>query len=300
MTIADPISGPVASRAAADDAAWCARVVRTHARTFTLASRLLPAESRRAVYALYAFCRVADDLVDHPASACRTAAGQRLAEYEHDLRAALAGRPRSAVFREVVRVVREYGVPPEPLYELLAGVARDLAPCRYTTWADLEAYCQGVAGCVGEMCTWVFGVPDGDDARARAIGYARTLGVAMQLTNILRDIGEDAQRGRCYLPEHDLAMFGLTPHDVLTNPAVARDERWQPMMTFQVARARALYQAAIPGIALLAREARRCARACAAGYAGILGAIEAQRYDTISSRARLGRATRLRLLLQAW
>ncbi len=286
--------------ATASDAAECSVIVKTHARTFTLASYLLPATKRRAAYALYAFCRVADDLVDRATPGTEGELAAQLADYERQLGAALAGRPSGPVFREIAWVAAEYDVPAEPLYELLAGVARDLRPSRYETWRDLEVYCEGVASSVGEMCTHVFGVPGGEEVRVRAVRYARTLGVAMQLTNILRDVGEDTHRGRCYLPEADLAMFGLTPRDVLSNPALPRDERWRPMMAFEVGRARALYEAALPGIALLSHDAHRCARACATGYAGILGAIEAQGYDTITARARLGRMARMNVLWDAW
>jgi phytoene synthase len=289
-----------ATRSGPADAAECAAIVRTHARTFTLASYLLPVEKRRAAYALYAFCRVADDLVDQAAPGREARLAEELGDYERQLGAALVGKPSGAVFREVAWVAREYEVPPEPLFELLDGVRRDLAPTQYATWRELEAYCEGVASSVGEMCTHVFGVPGGSDVRVRAVRYARTLGVAMQLTNILRDIGEDIHRGRCYLPDEDLAMFGLTRRDVLANPALSRDERWRPMMAFEVGRARALYEAAMPGIALLSHDAHRCARACATGYAGILGAIEAQGYDTISSRARISRRARLAVLWDAW
>lgn len=286
--------------AAGGDAAHCAGLVKTHARTFTLASYLLPATKRRATYALYAFCRIADDLVDRATPGTEHALEAQLADYERQLGAALAGRPSGPVFREVAWVAREYDVPPEPLFELLEGVGRDLRPMHYGTWRDLEVYCEGVASSVGEMCTHIFGVPGGEEVRARAVRYARALGVAMQLTNILRDIGEDVHRGRCYLPDEDLAMFGLTRQDVLGNPALSRDERWRPMMAFEVGRARALYEAALPGIALLSHDAHRCARACATGYAGILGAIEAQGYDTLSSRARLGRVARMNVLWDAW
>jgi phytoene synthase len=151
------------------------------------------------------------------------------------------------------------------------------------------------------MCTHVFGVTGGPATRERALRYARTLGIAMQLTNILRDVGEDAARGRCYLPEEDLATFGLTRDDVLASGTVlARDPRWRALMTFEIRRARALYDAAIPGIALLAPDAQRCASACARGYAGILGAIEANGYDTVSARARLGHWARVGVLWDVW
>ena len=283
-----------------EDALQCEQITRAHARTFSLASRLLPQQKRRAAYALYAFCRIADDLVDQAEHGNVAALAQHLLEYEHQLQAALDGRPSGGVFREVAWVTRTYHVPAAPLFELLYGVARDLEPAAYGSWASLEAYCEGVASSVGEMCTHVFGVPGGPAMRERAVRYARTLGVAMQLTNILRDVGEDAKRGRCYLPADDLHRFGLAQIDVLQNPHLASDPRWTQMMAYQVGRARALYDAARPGIAMLEADAQRCATACATGYAAILSAIETQHYDTIGSRARLGRLARVGILWDAW
>lgn len=282
------------------DARYCEQVTRAHARTFSLASRLLPAEKRRAAYALYAFCRIADDLVDRADHDNVDVLARQLDDYEAQLHAAMAGEPSSAIFRELAWVSRRFAVPVEPLVELLHGVRRDLAHRDYATWAELEEYCQGVASSVGEMCTHVFGVPGGPEVRRVAVRYARTLGVAMQLTNILRDVGEDARRGRCYLPLEDLAQFGLSSADVLTGRALSADPRWRDLMAMQVERARALYAAAAPGIGLLARDAQRCAAACATGYAGILNAIEACGYDTIRTRARVGRLARVGILWEAW
>ncbi len=289
-----------AEPSAIEDARECARIVRVHARTFHVASWLLPPEKRRAANALYAFCRVADDMVDAAQVAGTAAIARRLAEYERELERALAGRPDGPIFRELRRVLDEYAVPAHILRELLAGVARDLRPVRYDTWKELVVYCEGVASTVGEMCTYVFGVSGGPATRERALRYARTLGVAMQLTNILRDVGEDARRGRCYLPAEDLAAFGLTADDVLHNEHLARDERWRPFMAFAVGRARSLYEAAAPGIALLSPDAQRCTSACATGYAAILGAIERLGYDTLSQRAHLSATERGAVLWRAW
>ncbi len=290
-----PVSG------ALDDAAECARITMAHARTFSLASKLLPTEKRRAAYALYAFCRVADDLVDQADHDNLQTLRVQLDAYREQLQAALDGRPSGAIFREMAWVSRRYDVAPDPLFELLDGVGRDLEAHTYNTWCELEQYCEGVASSVGEMCTYVFGVPAGPTMRQQAIRYARTLGTAMQLTNILRDVGEDAHRGRCYLPAEDMARFGLCPQDVLTRGAdLVREPGWARLMAFEVSRARALYAAAMPGIALLAADAQRCAAACANGYAGILSAIEAQGYDTISTRARIGRMARVGILWNAW
>lgn len=288
------------------DSQVCQRVVREHARTFHLASVFLPKHKRRAAFALYAFCRVADDIVDRAEQAradgvaADPAVIAALAAHEQKLQDALAGTPSDPVFRELDRVMREFGVPESVLRELLDGVSMDLAPVHYETWADLTTYCEGVASSVGEMCTYVFGVQGDSDVRTVALRYARTLGLAMQLTNILRDVGEDARRGRCYLPVQDLAACNLTPADILGGSLQASDLRWQRFMTQQLARARSLYQAAMPGIPLLSPDAQRCAWACAIGYSGILGAIERIGFDSLSQRARLGTTERLGVLWKVW
>ena len=282
-----------------DDAAHCRQIVRTHARTFWLASHFLTLEKRRSAFALYAFCRVADDLVDLAGSVSADQTARRLEELRSQLDDALAGRPTSPMFRELHRAVSRHDVPAPVLHELLDGIASDCTPARYASWPDLYRYCEGVASTVGEMCTYVFGVDGDDRVRARALEHARTLCVAMQLTNILRDVGEDARNGRCYLPDEDLARFDLTRDDVLGG-ANAVDERWRGLMRFEIERARALYSEAWPGIAMLSPDARRCAAACAVGYAGILGAIEANGYDTFGVRARLGARARASVLWSAW
>jgi phytoene synthase len=149
------------------------------------------------------------------------------------------------------------------------------------------------------MCTYVFGVAGDDRVRHRALAHARTLGVAMQLTNILRDVGEDARNGRCYLPDDDLARFDLRRADVLAG-VPAGDPRWRGLMRYEIDRARSLYECAMPGIGLLAPDARRCAAACATGYAGILRVIEENGYDTFNARARLGARARAAVLWSAW
>jgi len=282
------------------DAAQCETITRAHARTFALASSFLPPRKRRGAFAVYAFCRLADDIVDRAERRDPAAVAEELALYRLGVDEALHGRPEGPVFRELHRAVCDFHVPREVLVELLDGVACDLQPAFYRSWGDLTAYCEGVASSVGSMCTYIFGVSGGEPVRERALKYARTLGVAMQLTNILRDVGEDARRGRCYLPHDDLAFFGLDAARVLGDPTLKDDPRWHRLMKHQVARARALYRAATPGISLLAPDAQRCARACADGYAAILGAIEGNNYDSFSVRARVGTWSRASLLWQVW
>ena len=299
MTLRDLIRQADESEASVD-ALHCESITRAHARTFALASSFLPARRRRGTYAVYAFCRLADDIVDRAERRDRALMTEDLDRYRAGVAEAIIGRPQGPVFRELCRTVNEFGVPAAALEELLSGVACDLQPTHYATWAELTGYCEGVASSVGSMCTYVFGVEGGDAVRERALRYARTLGVAMQLTNILRDVGEDAARGRCYLPDADLATFGLSADRVLHDPTLKDDPRWAQLMRHEIARARALYCAASPGIALLAPESQRCARACADGYAAILGAIEMNHYDSITVRARVGNLARAGLLWTVW
>lgn len=271
------------------DARYCELLTRKHAKTFSVASLLLPPEKRRATYALYAFCRVADDLVDvADRSADGGGAAHRLVGHRRKLDLALQGEGSDPVFRELARAIEHYAIPAAPLYELLDGVASDLTRTRWGSWSDLLGYCEGVAGCVGEMCASVMGVRGGPAYRPIAVGHARSLGVAMQLTNVLRDIGEDARRGRCYLPTDELREAGLTPEDILDGSALVQRARWHAFMHHQVARARAYYELAAPGIGMLEADAQRCAVACATGYARILGAIERNGYDSFTRRASLG------------
>ena len=176
---------PDLARMLQDDAAHCRRIVRSHARTFWLASHFLDAEKRRAAFALYAFCRVADDMVDLAPGERTAEVTAMLAAYRGKLCEALAGRPDGPVFRELALAVQRYGVPAPVMHELLDGVACDCGPARYASWAELIRYCEGVASSVGEMCTFVFGV-NGDDAlRTRAVRYARTLGVAIDRKSVV-------------------------------------------------------------------------------------------------------------------
>jgi 15-cis-phytoene synthase len=283
------------------DAQFCERILRTHSRTFYLASLFLPPEKRRGALALYSFCRLADDIVDDATMRGLSTddVRQRLAVHLRGLNSAFNGRPDSPVFREVAWTVQHFGVPRGPLDELLDGVALDLNGCRYRSWKELERYCNGVASSVGEMCTYVWGVR-GDASLKAAVGYARTLGTAMQLTNILRDVGEDAHRHRCYLPEDELDAFGFSPRDVLEGSVLRRRSAWAALTRSQIDRAVSLYAAAAPGIGLLSSDAQRCANACAVGYASILDAIARHDYDNVTRRASVGWLGRAGVLARAW
>jgi 15-cis-phytoene synthase len=286
------------SDAALEDARVCQRIVARNARTFSVASRLLPREKRRGVFAIYAACRTADDIVDVNGAHQPDLALQRFQESAFQ---GLEQRSESPVLRELARAWHRFEVPDETLHELFRALTLDLHHRGYETWPELEAYCQGVAGSVGAMCCAVFGVADDiSQRRSQALTCARTLGVAMQLTNILRDVGEDARRGRCYLPNRELAQFGLTRSEVLRGSVRNNRNEWRALMRFQVDRARALYRQAIPGITLLQRDAQRCAIACATGYSRILDAIERVDFDTLSQRVTTSRLTLLGVAWRSW
>ena len=202
------------SPANSEDARACRRLATRHARTFSMASRLLPPEKRRAVFAIYAMCRTADDLVDVDGDVRQADA---LVRFRDQVFRALGARSEIPILRELARAWHQFDVPDDTLHELFDGLALDLVDRSYETWGDLESYCQGVAGSVGEMCCAVFGVAaDLSRRRSAAVTCARTLGVAMQLTNILRDVGEDARLGRCYLPNEDLREAGIDRAAVLS------------------------------------------------------------------------------------
>ncbi len=279
---------PVCDRALLDRAyADCAVITAQHSRSFYLASKFLPADKRRAMRALYAFCRVTDDIVDcHGCNA------------EHELirwrQQALALNPpdpdRVAVAWADART--RYRIPVRYAEQLIDGVARDLTQPRYQTFDDLAAYAYGVASTVGLMSMHIIGF-----SGPEAIPYAIKLGVALQITNILRDVAEDWRAGRVYLPADELATFGLSEADLASGRV---DDRWRNFMRFQIERNRRLYTEAWPGIALLNKDGRFAVAAAASLYRAILNDIEAHDYDTFSRRAYVSGPRKLSALLRMW
>ncbi len=237
--------------------------IQTHSKTFALATALLPASRRRAIRALYAFCRLTDDLVD--------AAGATEADIANWRKqvALPADQQAWAPLAAWDRVRREYGVDRRFEQELIDGVRLDLHPRHYQTWEELERYCYLVASTVGLMSIPILGLRPGATLE-QAGPYAIRLGIALQLTNILRDVGEDAARRRVYLPLEDLHRFDLTPQDILDG---VRDSRFRALMRFEITRARELYRSALPGTALLSPAARPAVGAAALLYRAILDEI---------------------------
>lgn len=267
---------------------FCSSLIRANSRTFYLASGLLPRRKRQAARALYAFCRATDDLIDqtpHPDDA-----RDLLASWQ----ARLAQRPN--VYDPVplawVDTRARFQIPQGYERQLVEGIARDLRQRRYATFAELAGYCYGVASTVGLMVMHII-----DFQGEAALPYAVKLGIALQLTNILRDVGVDWQAGRLYLPLDELARFGLTEADVARGGV---DERWRAFMRYQIARARALYAEAEPGIALLAPDGRLAIAAAASLYQAILADIEEHDYDVFHRRAHVGAWGKIRRLPGIW
>jgi phytoene synthase len=268
--------------------AWCERLARRQAGNFYHAFRLLPRPQRQAMCALYAFMRVADDLTDGPEAVAEKSLA--LNTWRRQFDEALAGvyhHPLHAAFHHTVE---HYGIPRRYVEDVLDGVGMDLDTDRYDCFADLYRYCYRVASAVGLACIHIWG------ARAeRALRYAESAGIALQLTNILRDLGEDAARGRVYLPREDLERFGYRVEDLQQG---RRDERFRALMRFQVERARGYYESAAPLAALLDPAGRAVFLVMLRTYRGLLEAIVRRDYDVFSHRVRLSRLRKLWLAAQ--
>lgn len=281
--------------------AHCRRVVAERAKNFSWAFLLLPGERRRALEAIYAWCRVADDLADDDGLALEERA-RRLADLRLRLRLLLPapGDPPAAapppdpaldlMLRALGDAARRFGVEREHLDLVAVGCEQDLRTTRYETWEELRRYCWLVASAVGLACLPVFGVR-GDPAEARAC--AEELGIAMQLTNIVRDVKEDLLRDRVYLPQEELRRSGVS-EDALRAGRV--DAAWRACAAFQVERARAAFRRGRELVPLVDRSARVCPLALAAIYSALLDAIEAADHDVFTARVSLGSARKLALL----
>lgn len=264
------------------------QLARQHGKSFYFASFFLPPARARAMFALYAFCRTADDLIDDRTGSV-TETRTWVARMRSQLLAIYDGGPEPVgLFIALADTIRRYDIPREPFLELLEGVELDLDPRPYETYAQLASYCYKVASTVGLMLAHVFGFQD-----ARALTEAARMGAAMQLTNILRDVGTDLGLGRVYLPTEDLEAFGLTTEDLIDHVV---DERFVALMQFEIARARALYEEAHAGIRFLDHPlSRLTAHLMGRIYGGILDAIEAQGYDVYAGRAHVSTAAKLRI-----
>ena len=274
----------------------CAEITRTEARNFYYGLRLLPPEKREALYAVYAWMRLADDIADEGGVAVELRRG-RLDELESDTRDALRGvAPDGApVLVALADVARRFGLPAHDFEAALEGQRMDLEPRVYAAFAETEFYCDRVASSVGRICLDVWGVRPGADASlARALSTKR--GVAFQLTNILRDIREDHARGRCYLPADELAAHGL---DIEALAAWREPAKCARFMAMQCARAERCFDESAALDAMVSREAHATIAAMSAIYRGILGVVARDPARAMRERARLSGVAKSWIALRA-
>jgi phytoene synthase len=268
-----------------------------------LATLLLPEEKRRAIWAIYVWCRRTDELVDGPQSRLTTT--ETLDRWEKQLESVFAGEPMDDFDVAFVDTLQHFPMDIQPFRDMIAGQRMDLYRSRYDTFEELRLYCYRVAGTVGLMVTPVLGLEDSGNKTpwsdfldsSDPLEEAIALGIAKQLTNILRDVGEDARRGRIYLPLEELALFGYTEED-LFNGVV--DARWRELMRFQIQRARKFYDQAERGIRALSPDSRWPIWAALMHYQGILDVIERNEFDVFTKRAFVPKQQKLLTLPIAW
>jgi phytoene synthase len=257
---------------------------------------LMSEAKRRATWAIYAWCRRTDELVDGMQAESTDA--ETLFNWEKQLEATFRGNPIHASDIALADTVKQYPMPIQPFKDMISGMRMDLKYDRYQTFDDLHLYCYRVAGTVGLMSAAIMGFETKDPSIiATATEAAIALGIAMQLTNILRDIGEDAQRGRIYVPLEDLHYFDYTEKDLLDGVV---DDRWVELMRFQIQRARQFYQHAEDGISALCKDARWPVWSSLILYRNILKAIEKNNYEVFKQRAFVPKSGKVLALPWAW
>ena len=276
--------------------AYAQKLTRSRATSFYYTFWFLPPERRRSIFAVYAFSRRADDAVDAVEQNGARTAGTRTADAQAALdrmRALLGPSPPEDPLVPALRdTIDRFSIPLEPFEELLRGMEMDLEKTTYDTFEELHAYCYRAASVIGLICMEIFGYSD-PAARAPAID----LGLAMQLTNILRDVAEDLERGRIYLPREDLARFRYSVQDLRSGTV---DDRFRALMAFQVNRARGYFRASEPLYPMVLPESRYCPILLQRFYSRILDAIEDQGYDVLTRRPSLKWHEKLFLAGKTW
>ena len=266
---------------------YCQQKAAGSGSSFYYAFLFLPPDRRRAITALYAFCREVDDVVDEAADP--QVAGAKLAWWRQEVSRTFAGDPQHPVTRALQPALAAFGISAQRLNEVIDGMQMDLTQTRYLDFAALERYCYHVAGVVGLLAAGIFGYRD-----PRTLEYAKDLGTAFQLTNIVRDVGEDARKNRIYLPLEDLQRFNVTAAD-LTH--AHETPGFAALMQFQAARARSYYGKALAALPAADRRAQRPGLIMAAIYSALLDEIERDGFRVLTQRTSL---TPLRKLWIAW
>jgi len=266
---------------------YCQQKAAASGSSFYYSFLFLPPERRRAITALYAFCREVDDAVDEASDAQRAAV--KLAWWRAEVANLCSGKPQHPVARALLPFLEKYSISGEKLLEIIDGMEMDLTQTRYLDWPGLERYCYRVAGVVGILAAGIFGYRD-----PRTLDYARALGIAFQLTNIIRDVGEDARKNRIYLPLEDLERHGVPASDILRS---RETDAFRSLMRFEAERAKAHYAQALQALPDADRKAQRPGLIMAAIYRALLDEIERDGFRVLTQRTSL---TPLRKLFIAW
>ncbi len=290
MTVtAEKTQAEVAQRDLDEAYEACAQITRDASTNFYYAFLTLPKDQRRAIYATYAFCRLCDDIVDEPD---RDDPATELAQVRVRLGEAYEGDESGPIWTALADSQRRFGIGKDHYAAVIDGCEMDLTRSRYETFDDLVEYCKKVASAVGLVCIEVCGYEDQD-----AVQHAVDLGIAMQLTNVTRDVAEDAANGRIYLPQEELSRFGYTEEELLAGKV---NGSFRELVRFQVSRAREYFERGNRLFPLLDRRSRACPQAMAEVYMGILDKIEDADFDVMSSRIRLSKRTKFTLAARLW
>jgi phytoene synthase len=269
---------------------YCEDKARQSGSSFYYSFRFLPKNKRRAITALYAFCREVDDVVDECTDA--NVARTTLNWWRNEVAAIYNGNPQHPVAQALVPLVQQFNMTQEHLQEIIDGMEMDLDQARYADFKSLQLYCYRVASVVGLLTVEIFGYTD-----RMTLKYAHDLGIAFQLTNIIRDVGEDARRNRIYLPMDEMQQFGVTAADILN----AREtENFHKLMAFQVERARRYYQQALDHLPAVDRKAQRTGLIMAAIYRAVLDEVVASGCHVLKERVSLTSRYKLWLAFKAW
>jgi phytoene synthase len=266
---------------------YCQQKAAASGSSFYYSFLFLPPERRRAITALYAFCREVDDVVDETSELQVAAA--KLAWWRAELANLFAGKPQHPVAKALLPFIEKYSLSREHLNEIIDGMEMDLTQSRYLDWPALERYCHRVAGVVGLLAARIFGYTE-----VRTLEYARELGIAFQLTNIIRDVGEDARKNRIYLPMDELKRFEVPAADILNG---RQTPQFKALMEFQDRRARSYYDKALAALPEADRRAQRSGLIMAAIYRTLLEEIARDGFPVLSQRTSL---TPIRKLWIAW
>jgi phytoene synthase len=266
---------------------YCQEKAAASGSSFYYSFLFLPPERRRAITALYAFCREVDDVVDETRETAVAAA--KLAWWRSELANMERGNPQHPVTRALAPHTAAYSISSDRLNEIIDGMEMDLTQTRYLDWPGLERYCHRVAGVVGLLAASIFGYRD-----ARTLEYAKDLGIAFQLTNIIRDVGEDARKNRIYIPMEDLKRFDVPAADILNS---RHTPQFEALMQFQKERARSYYDKAMRALPAQDRRAQRPGLIMAAIYRALLEEIARDGFQVLRQRTSL---TPLRKFWIAW